>query len=53
MLMTVFTVFVVWALASVPIGLGVAAILKLTQPACSTVVKLEDYVEFLSSRDSA
>ncbi|MCA9913793.1 MAG: hypothetical protein KC496_10615 [Anaerolineae bacterium] len=53
MLLTVFMILLVWAVASVPLGLAVAAVLKLTQPACTTVVKLEDYIEFLASRDSA
>lgn len=53
MLITVFIILLVWAVASVPVGLAVACILKLTQPTCAKVVRLEDYVAFLATRDSA
>ncbi len=53
MLTAVLLILLVWAVASVPVGLVVAAILKFSQPLPFGIVKLEDYVAFLASRDSA
>jgi len=53
MLTTILYILLFWVVGSIPIGLAVAAVLRLSRPVSAPIVKLEDYVAFIGNRGSA